>query len=115
MYQTIKNKYNKPDMSDEVASKIKKLELLNKLFIIGTVIVGIITIIDIFVPDPIFLLDEASLAAITGLLKTLSSITKKKIAILIETNSLKISSKDIEEISKDATNVAKNVKRTRSK
>lgn len=115
MYQTIKNKYNKPDMSDEVARKIKKLEILNKLFIIGTVIVGIITIIDIFVPDPIFLLDEASLAAITGLLKTLSSITKKKIAILIETNSLKISSKDIEDISKDATNVAKNVKRARSK
>lgn len=115
MYQTIKNKYNKPNMSDEVASKIKKLEILNKLFIIGTIIIGIITVIDIFVPDPIFLLDEATLAAITGLLKTLSSITKKKIAILIETNNSKLSQKDIEELSKDATNVAKNIKKSRNK
>lgn len=115
MYQKIKDKYNKPDMSDEVASKIKKLEILNKLFIIGTVIIGVITIIDIFTPDPLFLLDEATLAAITGLLKTLSSITKKKIATLIETNSLKITSKEIEDLSKDVTNVAKNVKRTRNK
>ena len=48
--------------------KIKRLELIEKILIAGTVIVGIITVIDIFIPDPILLLDEAALTAITGLL-----------------------------------------------
>jgi len=114
-YQLIKEKYNKPNMSDEIAKKIKSLEVINKILILGTIVIGIITILDIFTPDPIFLLDEAALAAITGFLKVASSIVKKKIALLVETNKAKITAKDIEEISKEATNTAKSIKRSRTK
>ena len=114
-YQMIKDKYNKPNMSDETAKKIKKYEIINKLLIIGTVVVGVITILDIFTVDPIFLLDEATLATITGFLKYCSSFTKKRIALLVETNGSKISAKDIEELSKEATKVAKDIKKSRTK
>ena len=114
-YKLLKEKYNKPEMSDETAKKIQQLEIANKIFLAGTFIVGTITVLDIFTPDPIFMLDEAALAAITGFLKTASSFAKKKIALLVETNNAKISSKDVEELSKDVTNVAMNIKRSRTK
>jgi hypothetical protein len=113
-YKIIKEKYNKPQMSDETAKKINQLEVAYKVLIIGTYVVGAITVIDIFTPDPIFMLDEAALAAITGFLKTASTFAKKKIALLVETDNAKISSKDVEELSKDVTNVAKNIKRSRT-
>ena len=113
-YKVIKEKYNKPQMSDETAKKIQQLEIAYKIFIAGTFVVGAITVIDIFTPDPLFLLDEAALAAITGFLKTAASFAKKKIALLVETDNAKISSQDVELLSKDVTNVAKNIKRSRS-
>ena len=114
-YTSIKKKYKQPDMSDERAKNIYQLEIAHKLLMIGTIVIGLITIIDIFIPDHLFLLDEASLAAITGFLKTMESFVKKKIALLVEKNEAKISSKEVESLSKDATNVAKNIKRSRSK
>lgn len=113
-YKAIKDKYNKPQMSEETAKKIYQLEIAHKLFIAGTFVVGAITIVDIFTPDPLFMLDEAALAAITGFLKSASSFAKKKIALLVETDNAEISSKEVEEISKDVTNVAKNIKRSRT-
>ena len=114
-YQSTKRKYKKLDMSDATASKIRNLEVIHKLLLLGTFIIGIITIIDIFVPDPVFLLDEAALAAITGFFKTAATFTKKKIALLVETDSAKMSTEDVEELSKNIKNATKNIKRSRNK
>ena len=113
-YKKIKDKYNKPNMSNETAKKIHQYEVAYKALIIGTYIIGAITVIDVFTPDPLFLLDEAALGAITGFLKASATIAKKKIALLVETNEAKISSKEVAELSKDVTNVAKNIKRSRT-
>ena len=60
-------------------SKIKKLEIIEKILIAGTVLVGIITIVDIFIPDPILLLDEAALTAITGLLTYIANLVRRRV------------------------------------
>ena len=58
--------------------KIKKLEILDTLLIIGIVIIGTITVIDIFIPDPIFLLDEAALYSDNRITNIFIYINKKK-------------------------------------
>ena len=95
--------------------KIKKLEILDTLLIIGIVIIGIITVIDIFIPDPIFLLDEAALTAITGLLTYLSTLIRKRINQIKNNDKESINSNDIIEITKKAKETAKKVKESRNK
>ena len=80
-----------------------------------TIIIGIITVIDIFLPDPIFMLDEASLAAITGLLTYLSSLVRKKIEEIENGENKKIASKDIEEITSKVTETANAVSKSRKR
>lgn len=96
-------------------NKIKRLEILEALLIIGTVLIGIITVIDIFLPDPIFLLDEAALTAITGLLTYISTLVSKKIEKLKNGDNEKINMKEIGEITNKVTETAKTVKKSRGK
>ena len=95
--------------------KIKKYKNLEKVLITFTIIIGIITVIDIFLPDPIFMLDEASLAAITGLLTYLSSLVRKKIEEIENNEKKKIESKDIEEITSKVTETANAVSKSRKR
>ncbi len=95
--------------------KIKKYKILEKVLITFTIIIGIITVIDIFLPDPIFMLDEASLAAITGLLTYLSSLVRKKIEEIENGENKKIESKDIEEITSKVTETANAVSKSRKR
>ena len=95
--------------------EIKRYEIIEKVLIAGAIIIGVITVIDIFLPDPIFLLDEASLAAITGLLTYLSSIVRKRIEELKNGEKKKINAKDIEEITTKVTETAASVNRSRKK
>lgn len=96
-------------------SKIKKLEIIDKILIAGTIIIGVITVIDIFIPDPIFLLDEAALTAITGLLTYFSSLVRKKIEKLKNDDKSKINMKEIGEITNKVTETAAVVKKSRNK
>ena len=57
----IKKKYNSPEMSDEVASKIGKLDNTASELVMLTRIIGIICIVDLILPDPILGLDEITL------------------------------------------------------
>lgn len=95
--------------------EIKKYEFIEKILITLAILVGVITIVDIFLPDPIFMLDEASLAAITGLLTYLSSLVRKKIEELKNGEKKKINSKQIEEITTKVTETAASVNRSRKK
>ena len=95
--------------------KIKEYKIIEKVLITFAIIIGVITVIDIFLPDPIFMLDEASLAAITGLLTYLSSLVRKKIEDLENGENKKIRTKDIEEITSKVTETANAVNRSRKK
>lgn len=75
----IKEKYNNLSMSDKNAEKIERLEITNKALNTAFGIVGLITVIDLFIPDPVLGLDELALASITGLLKLGSNIVENKI------------------------------------
>ena len=95
--------------------KIKKLELIEKILIAGTVLVGIITIIDIFIPDPILLLDEAALTAITGLLTYIANLVRRRVEELKKGEKSSIGTKQIEEVTAKVTETAKTVKKSRNK
>lgn len=95
--------------------EIRKYEIIEKVLIAFAIIIGIITIVDIFLPDPIFMLDEASLAAITGLLTYLSSIVRRKIEELKNGEKKKINTKEIEEITTKVTETAARVNKSRKK
>ena len=102
-------------MEENVSNKIKNLRLINNILIVCMVIVGVITIVDLFVPDPIFLLDETALAAITALFKVLSSIVEKKIELLSNGEKVDINSKDAEEVAGAFKDTVKAVKNSRNK
>lgn len=95
--------------------EIKRYEIIEKALIAGAIIIGVITVIDIFLPDPIFLLDEASLAAIAGLLTYLSSLVQKKIDELKQGEKKKMDVKEIGEITNKVTETATKVNRSRKK
>ena len=93
--------------------KIKSLEILEKLLIAGTIIIGIITVIDIFLPDPIFLLDEAALTAITGLLTYIASLVRRKVDDLKNGTKTPMNAKEIDKVAEKIADTAKSVKRSR--
>lgn len=95
--------------------QIKTYKILRIILIIATVLFGVITIVDIFVPDAIFALDEAALASITGLLTFLIALVSKKEDELNNGINKKIDSKDLEELTNKATKAASEVKRSRKK
>ena len=102
-------------MDENVSKKINNLKILNNVLIAGMVAVGVITIVDLFVPDPIFLLDEAALAAITALFKVLSGIVENKIELLSNGEKLDINSKDASEVAGAFKDTVKAVKKSRKK
>ena len=93
--------------------KIKSLEIIDTLLTIGTVIIGIITVIDIFLPDPLFMLDEAALTAITGILAYISSLVRKKVDKLKNGTKEKTDIKEIEKLNDKISEAASSVKRSR--
>lgn len=93
--------------------QIKTYHILRIVLIIATILFGVITIIDIFVPDAIFALDEAALASITGLLTFLITLVSKKEDELKNGINNKMDSKDLEELTTKATKAASAVKSSR--
>ena len=93
--------------------KIKSLEIIDTLLTIGTVIIGIITVIDIFIPDPLFMLDEAALTAITGLLAYISSLLRKQVDKLKNGSKEKIDIRELEKLTEKVSETASSVKRSR--
>ena len=106
----IKKKYNSPEMSDEVASKISKLDNTASELVMLTRIIGIICIVDLILPDPILGLDEITLVIITSIIGSVATIMNNKIQDLVVEGRAKLKLEDVEMIAKDALK-AKNSKK----
>ena len=99
----------------DTKNRLKRLEVIEKLLTVATIVVGIITVIDIFIPDPIFLLDEAALASITGLCQLIAGLVRSKMDELENGGKGKIEYKDVEKVTNKVSETAKTVKNSRKK
>lgn len=102
-------------MEKDIKNRLKRLEVIEKLLTVATIVVGIITVIDIFIPDPIFLLDEAALASITGLCQLIAGLVRSKMDELENGGKGKIEYKDVEKVTTKVSETAKTVKNSRKK
>ena len=89
----------------------EKLEKLGNGLKLATTIVGIITLIDYVIPDPLFGLDEATLTAITGLLAILAKVNLDKLEALKKGEKAKLTNEDVNEITSEVGNVIKTYKK----
>lgn len=112
--EKIKKKFNNPEMSDSTATKISSLEVTNNLLKAATITAGVVTVIDLFVPDPVFGLDEAALASITGLLKYSSTVVENKIEDLAKSDDASIKMDEVTKLTEQLSNTAKAVKSSRN-
>lgn len=112
--ENIKKKFNNQEMTDSTATKIASLEVTNKILKAATITAGVITVIDLFTPDPVLGLDEAALASITGLLKYSSTVVENKIESLANSNDASIQIDEVTKLTEQITKTASNVKRSRS-
>lgn len=112
--ENIKKKFNNPEMTDSTATKIASLEVTNKILKAATIGAGVITVIDLFTPDPVFGLDEAALASITGLLKYSSTVVENKIESLANSDDASIQMDEVTKLTEQLTKAATAVKQSRS-
>ncbi len=113
--ESIKSKYNNLQMDDKTAGSIYTLEIVNKVLVGATVAAGIATAVDLVVPDPIIGLDEAGLAALTGLLTYASTLVDNKISKLAASEDADLQMKEATEIAKEMKKCAKALSSTRKK
>lgn len=107
--ENIKKKYKNMQMSDSDASKIMKLEVTNRILKGVTIGVGIVTVIDYFIPDPVLGLDEAALTAITGLAGYGASVVNNKIEAIAKGDNPTLEMEEISKLSGQLKDVASKV------
>lgn len=110
----VKAKYKNMSMSDETASKIVRLNTVNSILKAATGLVGLVTVIDYFIPDPVLGLDEAALTAITGLLGYSSSLVNNKIESIASSENAEIKMEEVTKLTEQLKNVARKVKETKN-
>ena len=113
--EKIREKYKNPNLSEADANKIARLETTNKILNGATAIAGVITVIDLFVPDPCFGLDEAALAALTGLLGGASAFVDNKIDKIAKEANADIQMEEVNKLSGQIADAAKKAKDSRAR
>lgn len=111
----IKQKYKNMQMSDDTAAKIVRLDTANSILKAATAAVGIITIVDFCVPDPVLGLDEAALSALTGVLGYASSVVSNKIEKIANSEDASLQMDEITTLTGQLTDAVGKVKQSRSK
>ena len=91
-YQAMKNNPN--------AAKLKSMQAAGKALKYATTAIGIITIIDWLVPDPVLGIDEVGLTALTTLLGTASTIVNNKTAQLEAGLDANVSMEEVQKLAK---------------
>ena len=112
--EKVKAKYKNMSMSDETAMKIVRLNTINSVLKTATGAVGLITVIDFFIPDPVFGLDEAALTAITTLLGYSSSLVDNKIDKIAASDDAELKMEEINNLANKLSDVAGKVKKQNS-
>lgn len=110
----IKEKYKNLEMSDETASKVGKLEVLNKVLKGALIISGITTVIDIIIPDPVLGIDEALLTLITGTLKLSQSFVDKHIKDLVEEEKTNVTAEEVTSLTNNLAHIVSHIKSNKS-
>ena len=113
--ENIKKKYKNMEMSDNAALKIKNLEVTNNILKTATAVLGVVTVIDFFVPDPVLGLDEAALTGLTGLFGYLSSVVNNKIEEVANSGDMNIEMDEVTKLSEQISKAAKSVKDSKTK
>lgn len=106
----IKAKYKNMQMDDDVAKKIQRYEIVNKILKTAAVGAGIITAVDIIVPDPLLGIDEVALTAITSLLGGASTLVDKKIDELVKDGNTSLQMQEVTKLTDQITTAAKSIK-----
>ena len=109
--EMVKNKYKNMSMSDETAMKIVRLNTVNSVLKAATGLVGLVTVIDYFIPDPVLGLDEVALTAITGLLGYSSSLVDNKIDKIAASDDADLKMEEINNLANKLNDVAGKVKK----
>lgn len=99
----------------KIANKIRRLEQLKTVFMTLAIVIGIITVVDIFIPDPILLLDEAALASITGLFTLIMTQIDEKIKKLKSGNNANVTLDEVKTITTAAGSTANAIKKSRKR
>ena len=107
--ERIKRKYQNMEMTDDTAKKIKNLEVVNNILVAATGVVGILTVVNYFVPDPVPGIDEAVMTGATALLGSASTIVKNKINDLAATGTTEVKMEEVTKLSDQLSNVARKV------
>ncbi len=113
--ENVKKRFKNMQMSDESAAKIVRLDTVNGILKAATGAVGLITVIDFIVPDPILGLDEAALTAITGLLGYSASVVNNKIEAIANSDDASLQMEEITKLTGQLGDVAGKVKESRKK
>lgn len=108
--EKIKRKYNNLAMSDNVAEKVRKLDVTNNILKAATGVVGVVAAIDWIVLDPVPGIDEAVFTGATALLGLASSIVSNKIDDLVNTGSTDLQMDEVVKLSNQMGDVAKKAK-----
>lgn len=111
----IRKKYKNPNLSEKDAKKIATLEATNKVLVGASAAAGVVTVIDLFVPDPVLGLDEAALVALTTLLGSASAFVNNKIDKIAKEENSDIQMEEIAKLSGQLTDVASKAKASRAR
>ena len=102
------------EMQLDNSGKKKTLEAVGKALKIASAAVGVITVIDWIVPDPVLGIDEIALTAITGLLGTASTIVSNKAAQLEATGRVDMSVEEVSTLAQQIGNTRDKVAASRA-
>ncbi len=100
--------------NDKLRQKIYDLEQINRVFYMLTNIVGIITIIDLIIPDPLFGIDEVALASLTSLFGLITALININIERLKKEGKFTLKIQDINDIGREVKNTKENISKSRS-
>ena len=100
--------------NNKLRQKIYDLEQINRVFYVLTNIVGIITIIDLIIPDPLFGIDEVALASLTSLFGLITALINRNIERLKKEGKFTLEIQDINDIGREVKNTKENISKSRS-
>ena len=100
--------------NEKLRQKIYDLEQINRVFYMLTNIVGIITIIDLIIPDPLFGIDEVALASLTSLFGLITALINRNIERLKKEGKFTLKIQDINDIGREVKNTKENISKSRS-